>query len=142
MENNGDINGIYNGKLDEKQHYEAKELAVEIIKVLDAKKAGDIKLLNIHGQSVIADYFVICGAQSTTQLKALADETEFKLKQKGVVPANVEGREGGWILIDYSSVIVHIFTRDAREFYKLEKLWADSVNVDISEYLMDGPNMG
>jgi len=110
-----------------------KELAEQIIKTLDDKKANDIKLLHVEKQTIIADYFIICSGTSNTQIRALANEVEVKLKESGLMPKNIEGyHEASWVLLDYHSVIVHIFNRETRNFYNLEKLWNDSVEVDIS----------
>ena len=109
------------------------ELAREIVKVLDNKKGMDIKLIEITEHSIVADYFVIVSGTSNTHVKALADEVEYELKQKGVDPAHIEGRATGWILLDYSSVLVHVFTGEAREYYNLERLWQDARTIDISD---------
>ncbi len=112
------------------------ELAKKIIKVLDEKKGRNIKLLKVDDKTIIADYFIICGGTSNTQVKGLSDEVEYKLNLCGVDPHHIEGMESAsWVLMDYSSVLVHIFTRDTREFYNLEKLWNDAEEIDISEYL-------
>ncbi len=104
----------------------AKELAEAIGKVLDSKKAQDIRILAVGDKTVIAEYFVICTGNSNTQVKALAAETERLIGLRGVKPYGVEGRDNNsWIILDYSHVIVHIFGREAREFYKLEKLYSD-----------------
>ena len=111
-----------------------KILAERIVKILDDKKAGNLKLLYVEKQTIIADYFVICSGNSNTQIKALAGEVEAKLKEEGLTPKNIEGyNEAAWVLLDYHSVIVHIFNREARNFYNLEKLWNDSVEMDISQ---------
>ncbi|MBQ4116313.1 MAG: ribosome silencing factor [Clostridia bacterium] len=113
------------------------EMAEFIIKTLDAKKAKDIKLIRIEDKTVLADYFVICGGNSNTQVRALAGEVEEKLEENGIKPHHIEGyNEASWTVLDYSSVIVHIFCREAREFYKLEKLWSDAENIDISNLLI------
>ena len=105
---------------------DAKTLAEAIAEVLDSKKARDIKVLYVEDKTVIAEYFVICTANSSTQVKALAGEVEFRTEQRGLPPYSVEGRDNNsWILLDYSNVIVHIFSREAREFYNLEKLYED-----------------
>jgi len=112
-------------------------LAESIVKILDAKKARDIKLIRIEDKTVLADYFVICGGNSNTQVRALAGEVEEKLEENGITPHHVEGyNEAVWTVLDYSSVIVHVFNREAREFYKLEKLWSDAENIDISGLLI------
>ena len=109
---------------------EPKELAHAIFDVLDAKKGQKIKVLQVEDQTVITDYFVICTGNSTTQVKALAGEVEFKLGERGVDPVHFEGRDGGaWVVLDYSTVIVHIFNRESRDFYQLEKLYGDAEEV-------------
>ena len=113
-----------------------KELAEFIVKTLYSKKAHSIKLLYVSDKTVITDYFVICTGNSNTQIKALADELEFKTTESGLPPKSIEGfREANWIVLDYSSVIVHIFSRDTREFYNLEKVWGDAEEIDITEFL-------
>lgn len=113
-----------------------KELAENIINILNNKKANEIKLLYVEKQTILADYFIICSGTSNTQIRGLAGEVEEKLKELGLTPKNIEGyREASWVLLDYSSVIVHIFNREMRNFYNLEKLWIDSVEVDISQIL-------
>ncbi|MBQ3378533.1 MAG: ribosome silencing factor [Clostridia bacterium] len=103
------------------------------LNVLEAKKADEIVAIEVTNVTIIADYFLICSANSSTQLKALYEELEFKLKQQDIVPIHIEGsREGGWIVLDYGSVIVHIFEREQRDFYDLERLWADGEKMDIS----------
>lgn len=113
-----------------------KELAEFIVKTLYSKKAHSIKLLYVSDKTVITDYFVICTGNSNTQIKALADELDFKTTESGLPPKSIEGfREANWIVLDYSSVIVHIFSRDTREFYNLEKVWGDAEEIDITEFL-------
>ena len=101
-----------------------EELAKAICDILDAKKGRDIKLLHVEKKTVIADYFVLCTGNSSTQVKALADEVEYRTGQRGRTPTNVEGRDNvAWIILDYDSVIVHVFSREAREYYNLDKLY-------------------
>jgi len=89
-------------------------------------------LLRTTDVTILADYFVICTAGSTTQLKTLADEVEKVLKDQGEIIRRREGhRAGGWILLDFACVIVHLFIKEARDFYTLERLWGDAENVDI-----------
>ena len=110
---------------DEIQLQSGKELALKIAHILDERKAQDIKIINVNKKTVIADYFVIAGGNSRTQVNALADEVEYKLGLEGIKPTRVEGRgDGTWVLVDFDSVLVHIFGRESRDFYKLEKLWA------------------
>ncbi len=110
----------------------ARETAIAIANALDDKKAQDIKVLQIEDLTVVTDYFVIANGTSTTQVRALAEEVEFQLEQKGVRPKHIESSENrSWILMDYNSVIVHIFLPEAREFYDLERLWADGLPVEL-----------
>ena len=105
---------------------DSKVLAEIIAEVLDSKKGRDIKVLHVEDKTVIAEYFVICTGNSSTQVKALAGEVEYRLEQRGVSPYGIEGRDNNsWIIADYSNVIVHIFSREAREFYNLDKLYCD-----------------
>ncbi len=105
-------------------------LAHTIFDVLDAKKAQHIKVLKVQDQTVITDYFVICTGNSSTQVKSLAGEVEFKLEERGVSPTHFEGRDNnGWIVLDYDSVIVHVFNRENRDFYNLKKLYGDAQDV-------------
>lgn len=119
------------------ENAEPIELARELVRVLDLKKARDIKLLRVADQTVIADYFIICGGTSNTNIKALAGEAEYKLSLRGVAPLRIDGySEGQWIVLDFGSVMVHIMSRDNRDFFKLEKLWSDAEVVDISDLLL------
>ena len=113
-----------------------KDLAIAAAKALDSKKANDLMVLETGHLTTLADYFVICTATSSTQIKALSDHCEKTLKEAGEEPHHIEGHRGGqWTLMDYSSVVVHIFTDEGREFYGLEHLWSDAAPVDVSEYL-------
>ena len=103
-----------------------KELAEAIAEVLDNKKAKQVKVLAVGDKTVIADYFVIANGNTSTHVRSLADEVEFKIGEAGVTPTRHEGRQGSaWRTIDYSSVVVHVFDQEAREFYKLDKLYTD-----------------
>ena len=116
----------------------SEEVAQEIAKILWTKKAKGIKILKVQDKTVLTDYFVICNGNSSTQLKGLAGEVEYQMGFCGIKPYGMEGyAEASWILIDYTSVIVHIFNRDTRDFYKLEKLWSEAEEVDISSLLPD-----
>lgn len=107
------------------------ELAKAAAKALDSKKALNLKILHIAELSVIADYFVIATGTSNTQVKALADEVEYQLKEKGIAPSHIEGyNSNSWILLDYGSVVVHVFTQESRSFYDLDRLWQDGEEVD------------
>ena len=117
-------------------HSDPKSLAAEIVNILYNKKAHNIKMLHVTDHTVITDYFVICTGNSNTQIKALADELDHKTSLMGLPPKSMEGfNEAAWIVMDYASVIVHIFNRESREFYNLEKLWNDSEVVDIEQLI-------
>ena len=104
------------------------------VRALDSKKAHDIKILYVNKQTIVADYFVIAGGTSRTQVNALADEVEYKLGLEGINPTKVEGRgQGTWVLLDYDSVLVHVFNPQSREFYNLEKLWAEGTPVEFEK---------
>ncbi len=109
------------------------EIAGIAARALDDKKARDVKILKTAEQTVIADYFVICNGTSSTHIKALVDEVDRKLSEAGEPPIRREGlRSDIWVLMDFGSVIVHVFTDEARKFYNLERLWSDSEEVPIS----------
>ena len=106
------------------------------VKALDSKKATEITALKVKDLTILANYFVIASASSTTQVKALADEVEYQLEQKGVRPKSIEGHQSrNWIVLDYVDVIVHVFLEETREFYQLEHLWADGERIDISNII-------
>ncbi len=116
---------------------ESIKLVEQIVKALDEKKGMDIKVLDIHAQTGIADYFVICNGTSTPHTKALSDFVEEKTEQE--LRERIlrrEGYQGGsWILLDYGVVIVQIFKPEERAYYNLEKLWGDSPEVDITAFV-------
>ena len=113
-----------------------KDIAEFIVKVLDAKKAKDIKMLYVEDKTSIADYFVICTGSSKTQVSSLSEEIEFRLSQNDIKPLHIEGRRGDtWILSDYGSIILHVFSADQRDFYKIEKLYDEGSEVDISSLI-------
>ena len=106
-----------------------------IVKTLDVKKAEDIKVIKIKEISVLADYFVIADGLSGTQTRALADEVEFRLKEQGRAPEQIQGANGSnWIILDYGDIVVHVFSKDQRDFYNLERLWRDGEEINISEF--------
>ena len=110
-----------------------EQIAAIAARALDAKKAQDIRVLHTAEQTVLADYFVICNGTSSTHIKALVDEVDRQLSEAGEPPVRREGlRSDIWVLMDFGSVIVHIFTDEARKFYNLERLWSDSEEVTLS----------
>ena len=116
----------------------AKEVACEVTKALDSKKGMNIKLLRIDQVSSLADYFLICTGTSNTHVKTLCDYAEYTMENLGEKMLGREGHRGNaWELLDYGSVVVHVFTEEAREFYSLERLWADAEQVDISDIIIE-----
>ena len=113
-----------------------QEMIAITVKSLEDKKGKDLKVLRTADQTTLADYFIICSGSSNTQVRALAEAVEEAMSKAGEEPHHIEGHRGGqWTLMDYSSVVVHIFTEEGREFYGLERLWSDAQPVDISQYL-------
>lgn len=112
------------------------ELTKLAVQVLDKKKADKIDVIKISDVTILGDYFVIASASNTTHVKALADELEFELKKAGRIPERVEGyQSANWIVLDYGDVIAHVFYEETRNYYNLEKLWSDGVQMDVSELL-------
>lgn len=113
----------------------------EIVKIaanaLNEKKAHEISAVKIGDLTVLTDYFVICTANSSTQVRALCDEVEDKLELAGLRPHHIEGKATGWVALDYGTVIIHIFGRQEREFYSLDKMWSDGEQVDLDEILVN-----
>ena len=106
------------------------EILDTIVSVLEDKKAKEIKILEVKDVTLVADYFVICSGTSTTHIKALADELEIKLEEKGIKMHHREGYNSArWILLDYSDVIIHVFHQDDRMYYNLEKIWSQAKDV-------------
>lgn len=111
----------------------SREIAEEIVRVLDEKNAKDIKLLRVDDKTSVTDYYVICTGNSSTQINALAGEVEYQLQEMGLTPAHTDGyNSGSWVALDYLFVIVHVLHREEREFYKLEKLWSDGEDIQIT----------
>lgn len=111
---------------------EVEANARKIAQILYNKKAHDIKLLCVNKQTVLADYFVIAHGTSNTQVKALSDEVVYQMGLMGVECLRNEGYDSAtWILLDFGSIIVHVFQKDAREYFKLEKLWGDADKLEL-----------
>lgn len=112
------------------------EQAVMVAKALSSKKGLDIQVIEISDVSVLADYMVIATGTSSTHVKALADEVEYKLDEAGISVSHIEGyRSNTWILLDYIDVLVNVFSDEAREFYDLERLWQDGKSVDLTNII-------
>ena len=107
------------------------------VNALDSKKGYDIKVFKIDDLTILGDYFIFAPGSSSTQVRSLADEVDEKLSENGIEPNHIEGKLSGWILLDYGDVVIHVFGRDEREFYSLEKLWQDGQEIDISELLSE-----
>lgn len=107
----------------------------EVLKIaydaLDEKKGEKIKIIDISEISVIADYFIIVNGTNSNQLDALTENVEEKLSKAGVGSGRFEGMNTDWRLLDYGDIVIHIFTRDTREFYDLERIWSDGKEVEV-----------
>ncbi len=114
-----------------------QETLAVIVKALDSKRAEEIRVLGVEKLTILGDYFVIANGTSTTHTRTLADEVEYQLSQHQIEPLHREGRGNGsnWIVLDYGDIIVHIFYKETRDFYQLERLWADGDPVDISAWI-------
>ena len=109
----------------------AKEIVKIAYKALDDKKAEDIKIIDISGISVIADYFVIANGTNSSQVEAMVDEVTDALAQQKIHAERIEGiRSSGWILMDFNDVVIHIFSREDRLFYDLERIWRDGKAIE------------
>ena len=107
----------------------ARELAMEIARILDEKGGTNIQILQVDHLTSITDYFVIASGRNVQAVRALAEDVDEKLMEKGVEPRRREGmNESRWIVMDYASVILHIFHPEEREYYNLERLWVDGTN--------------
>ena len=116
-----------------------KEIAFAVTKALDEKKGMNIKLLKIDRVSSLADYFLICTGTSNTHVRTLCDFAEYTLEELGEPMLGREGHRGNsWELLDYGTIVVHVFTEEAREFYALERLWADAENIDLTGIVIEG----
>ena len=115
-----------------------KEIAIAVTKALDEKKGMDIKLLKIDRVSSLADYFLICTGTSNTHVKTLCDFAEYTLTELGEPMLSREGHRGNsWELLDFGTIVVHVFTDEARKFYDLERLWADAEQIDLRDIIIE-----
>ncbi len=121
--------------MSEREELKIKELVKAAYRALDEKKASDISVIDISGLSVLADYFMVASADNLRQTAALADNVEEKLEKAGFHCRQIEGRAGaGWILMDYNDVIIHIFDKENRLFYDIERIWSDGKKIlDVEE---------
>ncbi|GEN47458.1 ribosome silencing factor [Ligilactobacillus pobuzihii] len=117
---------------------DSKELLQIIVEAADNKRAEDITALDVEGVSLLADYFVIMDASSQRQVQAIAENVEEQVEKAGYDVQNVEGKGGSsWILLDLGDIVVHVFQKETREFYNLEKLWADAKKVDLTDWVKE-----
>ena len=116
----------------------SEELAKKIVKILDGKKGRDIIGIDIRELTTLGDYFLLATGTSVPHVKALEEEVEDTLAREGIEPRRVEGAQTAtWILMDYQDVILHIFTGETREFYNMERLWADAPRMDLTGILTE-----
>ena len=115
-----------------------KEIAYEATRALDSKKGLDIQLLRVDRVTSLADYFIICTGTSNTHVKTLCDYAEYTLEQLGETMLGREGHRGNsWELLDFGAVVIHVFTPEARDFYSLERLWADAEKIALKDIVTD-----
>ncbi len=113
---------------------DSKDFALKITDLIFNKKGYDVLILDLRKLASFADYFIICSADSDTQVKAIADEVDKSLKDEGIRCWHKEGLNAlSWVLLDYVDVVVHIFKREAREFYNIEKLWGDAPVIEVED---------
>ena len=111
---------------------ELKEIVKKIYNIIEDKKGDDIKVIDISKVSSIADYFIIASANNINQVQAISDEIDFVLGKEGILPKAVEGNKNAtWMLLDYRDRVVHIFLREDRAFYDLDRIWRDGTEVEI-----------
>ena len=111
---------------------ELKEIVKKIYNIIEDKKGDDIKVIDISKVSSIADYFIIASANNINQVQAISDEIDFVLGKDGILPKAVEGNKNAtWVLLDYNDIVVHIFLKEDRVFYDLERIWRDGTEVEI-----------
>ena len=110
------------------------EIVKSVVSVLDEKQARDIQVLQIEELTTLADYFIICSGTSNTHIRTLTDHIERVMDEQGVPPHHTEGhRSGTWVLMDYLSVVVHVFTEEARKVYQLDRVWADAKPINMDD---------
>ena len=113
----------------------SQEMVKLAIEALEDKKASDIHVLDIGNVTVIADYFVIAGGNNRNQLQAMCDEVSQKLGRAGFIEKSTEGYEtAGWILLDYGDIVIHLFDKENRALYDLERIWRDGKMLDLEEF--------
>jgi ribosome-associated protein len=120
--------------MSQKDKISSKEKAILIARAALEKKADNVVIMSMSDVAAVCDFFLICGGSSERMNKAIADHIVRALKELSIKPSHIEGyNEGSWILLDYIDVVIHIFKNDLREFYSLERLWADAPQNSITE---------
>lgn len=110
---------------------QSRRVAKAAVEALEDKLGADIRVLDIHKLSTLADYFIICHGNNPNHVSALIDSVEERLSEIGQKPSSIEGyRESAWVLLDFGGVIIHVFSSEARLFYDLERIWSDSISID------------
>ncbi len=111
-------------------HADGRDIAVTAARAAAAKQAADVTILDVHGLIVITDYFVIASGETDRQVKTILEEVERAVRDLGEKPIRREGdADSGWVLLDYIDVVVHVFAREEREYYDLERLWRDAPRI-------------
>lgn len=114
--------------------FTSKEIALAAIEALEDKKGEDIKVIDISEVSILADYFIIASGNNRNQVQALCDNVEEKLGRMGSIKKQIEGYDNGnWILVDYGDIVIHIFDKENRLFYNLERIWRDGKFIEKEE---------
>lgn len=112
----------------------SKEAALAAIEALEDKKGEDIRIIDISEVSILADYFIIASGNNRSQVQALCDNVEEKLGKMGIIQKQIEGYDNGnWILVDYRDIVVHIFDKENRLFYDLERIWRDGKFIEKAD---------
>ena len=106
------------------------------VKAIDSKKGENIEVIGIEDLTILAEYFVIATGTSSTQVKALADEVEYKLSEAGFEPHHIEGEKSEWYCLDYVGCVVHILLKQQRGFYQIERLWEDGEKLNIDDLII------
>lgn len=111
---------------------ELKEIVKKIYNIIEEKKGENIKVIDIAKVSTIADYFIIASANNINQVQAISDEIDFILGKEGIMPKAIEGnKNASWMLLDYNDIVVHIFLREDRAFYDLDRIWRDGKEIEM-----------
>jgi len=119
-----------------------KQLIQRAVEIAAEKKGENIKVLDVGNSLTITDYFVLVTVQNRRQAQAICSAIDYEMKHAGVPKASIEGQQGGWwVLLDYDTVVIHIFQAEAREFYDLDQLWADAADLTAEFEIpaADGP---